>query len=234
MNVWTCWEGPRPKFIDLCLRSAAKACSGDDFRLVTPKNLQDYVPFGTIHPNYQRLPLAIKSCCIRAALLAEYGGWWWDADTIGLKTPRALTESYPKASALYTVWDREPRRVLNGYVHLTGLLATRWLDQINRALADSFDSIKWCSLGEGILTRMLTDDFRAVQVPRRLFLPIDIDSNVEEFFLSGNPQDRIDSSTVAFGLNHSYFMYHRSAVMDPPWSSNLLIHRLLKMAEATI
>ena len=35
--------------------------------------------------------------CIRAALLAKYGGWWWDADTVGLQSPLELTRQYPDA-----------------------------------------------------------------------------------------------------------------------------------------
>jgi hypothetical protein len=209
----------------------ATAC-GDDFHLITPETLLDYISPGRINDRHGKLQPAIRTCCIRAALLAEYGGWWWDADTIALRSPQELTQKHDSAAGIYLTWDEEPQRVLNGYIYLTRDAAAEWLGRINWTLTNDFDNIRWCSMGEGILTPLLLDNPEAVHVPRRLFLPIDVDSSVETFFNEGNPQTYMCPDTVSFGLNHSYFMYHHRDLMTPPWDGSLLIHRLLRAAEA--
>lgn len=229
MNVWTYWEGPRPPFIDVCLASLASACKDDDFYLVTPKTLPEYLVPETLHPNYKKIKeVAIRAGCIRAGLLATHGGCWFDADTLGLQSPTLVANRYPGAEAIYTVWNRLPYRVLSGYIYLTASVAGIWLQQINDFLENTLKKVVWCVLGEGILTPLLSKMPTAVRVPRQLFLPVDIDSHVE-MLLSNQPlEPLINSSTICFGLNHSYMMHHHPKVMAPPWDSDRLIHKLLR------
>lgn len=233
MNVWTYWEGPRPEFIDLCLRTLSHSLRSEEFHVLTPETLEDYVPDGVLHPDYKRLLLGSQVGCIRAAILARHGGWWFDADTLGLQSPRRVLEDHEGARALYVTWRStiKPRRIINGYIYMTPLLAEQWVEEINRKLSDEFESIKWCTLGEGILTPMLTGLRGAVEVPRRLFLPLDVDSDFDDFFREGRAADLIEDSTVCVGMNHSKMMYRHQDLMERPWDREILIHDLLRHGE---
>ncbi|MBV6343458.1 hypothetical protein HWQ67_17945 [Candidatus Magnetobacterium casensis] len=238
-----------PEYIEVCLRSIDKLCriAGIGFRLVTPEDLSDYVPTGYLEERYRSLKdVGQRVDCIRAALLARHGGWWWDADTVcvhpsflklGIPPHEYLSQLCNGATAVYTVWDREPRRVLNGYVYVDkSPLATTWLAKVNAKLQEPEEPV-WCDLGEKILTPLFSAQEQARQVDRRMFLPIDIDSNVKRFFEPGNPQDLVTEQTICFGLNHSWFWYHRRRDMQLPrerWASSLLlIHQLLHLADVS-
>jgi hypothetical protein len=227
MNVWTYWEGDKPPFIDVCLRSMQRVCHDVNFHIVTPDTINDYL-LNTLNPRYLQLPQpALRADAIRAALLATYGGWWWDADTIALQSPTSL----PIAPAIYMTWTNPPRRILNGYIYLESTVAKPWLDNVNFMLESDFDSIDWCSLGEKLLTDTIPNLPGAIEIDRSRFLPIDIDSSVADFFSSRYPSDLINDNTICFGLNYSWFMYHHRKDMLLPqdeWkNSPLLIHKLL-------
>ncbi len=209
------------------------------FNLLTPKTLCEHLPPNMLHENYRKLSqVATKAGAIRAALLATHGGWWWDADTIALQSPAPLAESYPGASILFTTWTKQPRRAINGYIYAKpdSTAARSWLNQVNYKLEHHLELAgQWTELGEKILTPVVNGHTDCVEVPRELFLPIDIDSNVKQFFVPGNWQDSIVSQdTVCFGLNHSYFMHWHTKVMELSpncWvDSPLLIHSLLDYA----
>ena len=242
MNVWTYWEGPRWPHIDICLRSLEAACKRDDVTLhiVTPETVGDYIPQGVLNANYMALQQpALRADCIRAALLAVHGGWWWDADSIGFGTLTDLHAKYGTPECLYLTWRREPRRVINGYIYFNAgsPLAAAWLEQVNRVLTGDVNKIAWCSLGEHLLNYIVPEHAGSVEVERRLFLPVDIDSEVARFFRPGNPLDWIERDTVCFGLNHSWMVYRRKErgeMLQPEHvrlASPLLIHRLLTLAE---
>jgi len=238
--VWTYWEGPRIPYIDVCLNSLSYICNNPEieFQLLTPDNVQDYLDFQDLHPNYQKLPqAALKADCIRAALLAKYGGFWWDADTIGIRSPHSLIERYTKATAIYSVWSKPPLRVFNGYIYLApdSIVGQEWLGKVNSTLAQDSQEVRWCDLGEKLLTRILPGQSGCNLIDRRIFLPIDIDSDVRWFFKPGNFHRYLIPETVCFGLNHSWFLYHQQPAMNlssAAWSkSPLLIHQLLHFAQ---
>lgn len=234
MYVWTYWEGERWPHIDVCLRTMEEVChtSRLSFQCVTPENRDELVG-DVLHPNYKLLPQpALKADCIRAALLYKYGGWWLDADTILFSDPTVPNSLYPEANAIYMVWDNPPRRALNGYIYMHSRcwFAESWVNRINHELETDHEAIGWCGVGETLLTPMLTGNLGAVQISRRFFLPIDIDSSVEEFFKPGDWRTLVDPGAIAFGLNHSWFVYHKPQQMRPEaWhNSDLLIHELLR------
>lgn len=237
--IWSYWEGPQPQHIETCLRSMENVL-GRDFCLVTPKTLSDYISADTLHPNFRDLPQpALKADCVRSALLATHGGWWFDADTIAIQHPDSLYKLLD-AEAIYMVWDSPPVRVLNGYIYFApgSSKTTAWLESVNQSLEKGPSHPSWCSLGEGVLTDLLYEANGAAQVSRAAFLPIDIDSNVDRFFTPTDPTEYIKDSTVCFGLNHSWFMYHHPREMSVPkeeWRNNpLMIHRLLQWSEEQV
>lgn len=234
MNVFSYWEGDRPEFIDLCLASMADAFGNEEFHLVTPETLGTYLAPNVLHPSYTRLLLGSQVGCIRAALLAAHGGWWCDADTIAMQSPQNVLDTHPGADVLYMSWREQPRRLLNGYIYMDPDIAAEWLSRINWRLEHDFASIKWCTLGEGILTPLLNGHDTAVEVGRELFLPIDVDSDVERFFRPGDPSSFVTEATVCFGLNHSYMMHHHGKAMRPPWDRDILIHHLFNQLQERI
>lgn len=239
IDVWTYWEGTRFPHIETCLQSMAYICERPvEFHLVTPENLGEYLKPGVLHPDYTNLPGGPRdrANCIRVALLATYGGWWWDADTIGLHSPLHLMLHYPDVDVLYMAWNREPRRILNGYIYMRPGCeeAQEWLQQVNYRVEHEAQDIIWAGLGEKLLTPLLTGRVGCEQIPLQTFLPIDIDATVETFFKSGDFRDYVQDYSVAYGLNHSYFLYrHQDQILADPatWEdSPLLIHQLLHYA----
>jgi hypothetical protein len=233
VNIFSYWEGLRPEYIQVCLDSMARVL-GDDFHLVTPETVDQWIPVGTLDPAWQKLSQpALRADCIRAALLAVHGGWWWDADTIAFRHPDCIQTHAP---CLYMTWMNSPRRILNGYIYMEPGYAgsRRWLGRINEELSKG--KADWCSLGEKLLTDDLSSDPAAVEIPRRLFLPVDIDKEVHHFFENQEWGWWMKEDTVCFGLNHSYFMYHYSAKMtataDERRDSPLMIHRLIEYARS--
>jgi hypothetical protein len=209
---------------------------GDDFWLVTPETLSDWLPPGTLHEAYRTLPQpALRADAIRAALLTTHGGWWWDADTVALRSPETIVENIPQAEAIYTTWTKPPTRVLNGYIYIApgSQIGRDWLAHVNATLDRDPASVDWCSLGEKTITAMMVDNPNAYLVSRDMFLPIDIDSDVSSFFEPGEFRS-MPEHTVCYGLNHSWFIYHHAQDMALPrceWrSSPLLIHSLLDRA----
>jgi hypothetical protein len=242
MNVFSYWEGPRPEYIQVCLDSMARVL-GDDFHLVTPETVNQWVPPGTLHPAWRGLPQpALRADCLRAALLAVHGGWWWDADTVAIDSPLSLHKRHRNAEALYTTWTKAPVRVLNGYIYIRhgSKLATKWLAGVNDSLHRD-RHIEWCSLGEKLITDMMLSEPKAVRFSRGIVLPIDIDESVSQFFDPADWRLSVCShglsshcSPPCFGLNHSWFWFHRRADILLPraqWpKSPLLIHQLLDWA----
>jgi len=231
MNVWTYWEGPQPEYIQVCLASLKERMGAT---ILIPETV-DCQLGDALHPNYKKLPEpALRADCIRAALLAVHGGWWVDADTLAWGSVEALHRTYATAAKpMYTVWTKLPIRVLNGYIYFPPghPLAENWLWEVNRCLTEETSLIKWCSLGEVLLTKRLFGNPTAIQFPRELVLPIDIDYSVETFFSNEDPEDYVVPGAVCYGLNHSWFMYHKPEDMMVPRSawgtSPLLIHKLL-------
>lgn len=238
MFVWTYWEGPRLPFIDVCIHSMAHVCkmAGLDFRLVTPANIYDYIDKNSLHPAALASGRGnVSANCARAALLAEHGGWWWDADTLALRDPSPLPEMYPDDSVLYMTWSNPPRRILNGYIYMRPgcEYARQWLDKINERLENDYqNSIQWLQLGEKILTPILDGQPGCREVARRLFLPIDIDKEVDRFFENIDFGQYLENDTICFGLNHSWMVHkYKNAMKKMPvrWKdSRQLIHQLLE------
>jgi Capsular polysaccharide synthesis protein len=138
MNVWTYWEGLRSPDIELCLDTIRQHCLGSaKFHHITADNIDRYIPDGLLHPAWKRIPaLGVKGDCVRAAVLAQYGGLYVDADTVMLKSPAGVIDR--SKDCVYTMWDKPPARVIAGYVYCRpgSPIARAWLDGINRSLAE--------------------------------------------------------------------------------------------------
>lgn len=235
MNLWAYWEGDMPRHIQLCLASLQQACRETEFCLVTPGNLHEYLGPGDLHANFRDLrEPAHRADCVRAALLARHGGFYFDADTIGLADPAPLASDH---QLVYCTWTKSPRRVLNGYVYARpgSLLAEMWRADVNDRLARGVRGLPWTALGEMILTpwvdRFIQGDPSCVrEIPRETFLPVDVDMEPHVFFEDRDPSEFETPDTVCWGMNQSWMMHHKRAdmTMSEPEMANSrkLIHRL--------
>lgn len=235
-TLWQYWEGECPKYIQLCLKTVQRVCQENniDYNLVVPCTVKEYLP--ELQEVLVDLPQAgIRADVIRSGLLARYGGWWFDADTIGVNDPFSV--GVQDTQLVYMTWSKPPRRVLNGYIYApeSSTIASQWYQRVLEKIQRREQLDFWTGLGEGILTPLVKENpDPCKEVPRHRFLPIDIDLEVERFFKPEKPI-HLDH-TICWGLNHSWFMYHREKDMLLPeekWTqSPLLIHQLLVQARS--
>lgn len=216
VDCFTYWEGDQPEYIARCLRSLERSCQRTRFHLVTPHTLANYIDTTQLPENFAKLTEpAHRADYLRAALLAQHGGFWFDADTVGLQDPADLADN---VDLLYCVWSNQPRRVLNGYVYAQpgSALARQWLEALNARLIDHAADAPWTALGEGILTPLVdAAPTTTRQVERTVFLPIDVDNNVRAFALRQRPEYYLQAHSVCFGLNHSFFWANFREWLEP-------------------
>lgn len=232
INVWTYWEGEKPDYIKLCLASIRMQCYRTAlFHHITEDNIDHYIPEGILHPSWKSIRvLGIKSDCVRAAVLYLYGGLYVDADTVALKPLNTAIDE--DAECCYMMWSNPPARCIAGYLYCKpgSNVARQWLDNINANLADG--KADWCQLGERSLTPAIkANESKCHKIPLDTFLPIEIDTSVQQFFTEANWRSYITANTVAFGLNHSWMMHRKRALMLYPVTamgeSTYLVHQLL-------
>lgn len=242
MNVWAYWEGPRPPFINVCLRMIERACDSSEmrFRLVTPLEIKKLISDGTLYKRLEWIQDArLRSRCAQAAVLALYGGWWIDVDTLCYQSPRCINEENPGVSVLYLTQQAKPFAVQDNpiYVEPKHPLATLWLLRANEALAatDGGELALRGRLNPGISSLIQQECSWAKKIEYRRFFPLDLRIHPEELFLPKDPYDYIRDDTIAFGLKHSTMMRQHPKEMnlsETEWGrSPLLIHRLLADAK---
>jgi hypothetical protein len=224
LNVWTYWEGPKPLYIDVCLKSIAERCEGCKVIILTPDTLPE---LPTLNANWKRLyGPAQRADALRAGLLYHYGGLWVDADTIMLRSPlEAITRSiesmiYP-VECYYSAWTNPPYRVLNGYIYCKQYseVAAHWLGNVNATLERGATYGGWTMLGEHCLTPVIERvsaqrPESCIRLPMETFLPVEVDKEVGALLTPGDWRDWVKPNTVAFGLNHSWLYHHVRNVMD--------------------
>lgn len=245
MNVWTYWAGPKPAWIDVCLKSIARCCKRSTFHLLTPENV-DAALAVEVHPkwttpalpsSWKDLPPGVGTDCLRAALLAIHGGLWIDADTVCLRDPIDLiTRQHDRNQFLYSQWSNPPERVVAGYVyspkgHPTARI---WLDIVCSVLSNGTD-VGWGLLGEkalGIAVRACPDLDVTWPMPLGTFLPIDFDADPRAYLWAEDWRPHYQKNrTIAFGLNHSWMMANAADIVEGRAGAGTIVRRLLGHAE---
>lgn len=235
LPVWTYWEGPKPDHIDICIKSMQKVFGGRLIE-VTDENLPEYLNLNLLNPNWLNIEKpAIKSACLRVALIYQNGGWWFDADTIGIKEPPPYIRTFS-----CTRWKRD--RVPNGYfgAPLKHPTTKFWLDCINEYLTTKCTSKKqprWGELGEALVTAAATIRPSA-RFPLRMWIPFNFSQDPEGFLRPGRARDYIRKETVGFALNNSWLVENArkelSMSVEVQRSSNLLLHSVLNLGRGII
>jgi len=231
--VWCYWVGKMWPHIAVCLDSIKRCCRESAFKLVTDDTFMDYVYRDRVHPDWRKIPEpGVRSDIIRAALLAEHGGVYLDADTICLRDPVLLATD---CDLRYARWSTPPDRVIAGYVSARpgSQIASKWLANINETVEKrGAENIGWLDIGEGCLTPVVnaTPGYYHDEMLLSTVLPIEIDREVGLFFTTMDWRAFVRPSTVCFGLNHSWFVSRRPKDFEDPekWKdSPMLIHKLL-------
>lgn len=93
-RIWLYWETPsgkqKPPHIEFCHKVLMRQQHQCDITLVTPENLQDYLPdisprvFAITLSTPNQNPIAVRCAFIRAFLLERYGGMYVDSDCLAL------------------------------------------------------------------------------------------------------------------------------------------------------
>lgn len=230
MNVWTYWAGPMPAWIKTCLDSIRLCCKRSTFCMLTP-DVADHHVGDILPPRWRELPPGVGTDCLRAALLARYGGLWMDADTVCIEDPiRLITNRHSPEQFLYSRWPRS-KLAIAGYVYSPKghPVAMQWLESVQAALQWA-ENVGWGGLGERMLSSILQDSpAKTWVIPLETFLPVDIDTNVARYFEISGWRDFATQNTLAFGLNYSWMNARMSHMMgnDP----KLMVNRLLEDAE---
>lgn len=243
LNVFTYWEqqaGDKQwDYISKCIDTIRMHCVRDcKFHHITKYNIDSYIPHGVLHPDWKNIKrLGIKSDCVRAAVLALYGGLYIDADTVMLRSPASLDTGCDFA---YTKWTNPPFRAIAAYVYAKpgSKVAAQWVQNINARIA--LGQTGWCELGEGALTPALTaaPPDEVVELDRTTFMPVDVDAEVVKYIQPGSIDTYITDKTICVGLNHSWLTSSRGnygnrrrnimlASRAEVAQSDLMIHRLL-------
>lgn len=231
MNVWTYWAGPKPKWIDVCLKSIARCCVKSKFHLLTPDNLPDL----DLPQRWTNLSPGVGTDFLRSALLYHYGGLWIDADTVCIEDPiKLITNRHLPTQFLYSTWTNMPRRAIAGYVYSpkASPIVDQWYDACRSALINA-ETIGWGSLGEKTLTPIIECNpsaARSWEIPLQTFLPIDIDKDPSAYFDYRSWRPFVGINTIAFGLNYSW-MNHKYGDAMNDFTQRTLVSQLLHDAE---
>lgn len=173
-RIWTYWEGPRPPWINLCLRTIERNIPGVE--VLTPESWAAMydgrdVPRETLdrqRPN-------VKSDFIRAWLLHRIGGIWIDADAIVFRDVRPIWGRLQTADfAAYRVLRPNPQ-LCTALMAATpnSRIGERYYRLMVAALADG-RRLATLAIGPRVLMRARreTPEAELALAPNRLVHPI--------------------------------------------------------------
>jgi len=176
-RIWTYWEGPRPPWINLCLRTIERNIPGVE--VLTPESWAAMydgrdVPRETLdrqRPN-------VKSDFIRAWLLHHIGGIWIDADAIVFRDVRPIWTRLDRGGDFVAYRVARPNPQL-----CTALIAARTESRIGEAYygamlaklkLSSGRRLRTLELGPRVLIRARRDrrNAKLALIPTELVHPI--------------------------------------------------------------
>jgi len=117
LRIWTYWEGPLSAFQAICLGSISRFFGSSHVHL-TPETLTDYIEVPDWVLTQDRA--MNRADYFRAALLAKYGGWWFDADFLLWKDPFHLVGNSTKTWRSKYVGSRRMPLISTIWVPLPG------------------------------------------------------------------------------------------------------------------
>lgn len=256
--LWLYWETPRgdpgtPPYIALCRESVEIRASRHRVTLVTPNNLEEYLPglprrlfeieaepAGRVdkyfHKRKRRVSaIAQRADFVRAFLLEKYGGFYLDSDAILLTDPEPyfnLLESYDFCVT---------RRSSFGKAHVSvnfygsrpgGVVISRYAELLRERLTGPLQ-YKWNEVGAEMLTPIVDSHQEIVfNIPESEVQPVTFESASEVFTdTSLDLEEVVSRGTKIFMLYRGPFQGPlKDADADVLYGSKMLISQAFRAA----
>lgn len=254
-TLWIYWEMPKgqtelPPHIALCRKSMEIHMSGGELQLVTPDNLQRFLPNisskifdlaitpkGRIERLFRghrkRRAIAQRADVIRAFLLERYGGFYIDSDAILLgKLDRyfSLLDRYDFCAVRRESFGRSHVSVgfMGSRAH--GTVISEYTEALEARIAKSLD-IEWNELGAALLTPIFdrhTDSVYAI--PERELQPVTFEVADSKF-----PDESIELRDILAEDARVFMLYSgpfksslRGADMEALYRGSMLISKAFR------
>ncbi|MDG2472666.1 MAG: capsular polysaccharide synthesis protein [Pseudomonadales bacterium] len=175
LNIWTYWESvdskPMPAYLQLCLNSIKKTNPTANIHLVTPININQYIPQIDVPLDDIKLkdstknPISLKTDYIRVRLLHDYGGLWLDIDCILLQKIEGMINQYLKSYSFVGM-----RKISKSKPYFTnnfmasrarGNIVTEYLREMTRHIEKKVkkeEPFEWSEIGSAMLTSIIKEN----------------------------------------------------------------------------
>jgi len=234
--LWTYWEGEKPEYIDLCLRSFYIHNSAwFTIKILTEKEIDNSL---MLNGDFKNLPISQKVDCLRIALLYQYGGMWVDADTLIIKPLIDVYRELENNDFLGIQWDTG--KVSNGYIAMKKQsklgkellkITNKKIKNVNENNLELIRGYPWVYFGEDTFKNILPK-YKCKYLSRKVFVPVNFPfaENCDMFFEKGNIQGYIENNTKAIALNYSCFKkFHSDDYMNP--KEETLLGSIIKLGK---
>lgn len=260
--LWLYWENlpgldKAYAHIRLCRKIIKSVCADMDIRLVTPQNLNNYLP--DIHPNIHKITLvdgdgspclAIKTGFIRSFLLAKYGGIYLDSDAIPLRSLSFVFEDIKRYGFVCMRRTSAPKKHISiGFLGARpdNIIIQNYATDLHERLVQCWQ-YKWGDIGAWALTPIVNDYLNQCYIYQEKDVH-PIVAEEQKYFVSKSlePKDVLSSSTFIFMLYHRIFTGPMAACdemgyprMEKGWlhdwseeklmSSDILLSKIFRLA----
>jgi mannosyltransferase OCH1-like enzyme len=172
LNIWTYWESvdskPMPAYLQLCLNAIKKTNPTANIHLVTPNNINQYIP--KIHVPLDNIklkdstknPISLKTDYIRVRLLHDYGGLWLDIDCIPLQNIEGMINKYLKSYKFLGMRKTSKSKAYftNNFMasRARGNIVTEYLREITGHIEKKVqkeEPFEWSEIGSAMLTSII-------------------------------------------------------------------------------
>ena len=157
MNVWLYWENKnnskKPEYLDLCLRTIRKKCAPYTINILNEKTVYDFLP--NLRKEIHSFPcLAHKADYIRAQLVYNHGGFWFDSDMILLKPLEYVEKQLKESGSDFIGCGRDGNRPSIGFFggEKGCKLMEYWISDMDKVISESKNyKFQWTELGYQLL-----------------------------------------------------------------------------------
>ena len=186
-NVFFYWRGYEYKLISLLRKlfyAYANVGKGYNLVFVNDENLNDFIK--DVPKFVYKMPPAIIADYVRVNLICDYGGIWFDSDTLIMDSLDSLFELLENGNGFFV---KENNTILwngvFGSVKNTPLMK-EWKKRISEKLKSQRHKIRWSEIGARMLDEMfqnnssLYDNYKIFEGLDSIY-PVNWDNCVEEF-----------------------------------------------------
>lgn len=238
MNIWLYWENKsnnsKPEYLNLCLKSILKHCTNHNVYLLNEKSIYDFIP--NINKKIFKFPcIAHRADYIRAQLVFLHGGFWFDSDTILIKSIDDVINNLNNSSSDFIGCGRTNNRPSIGFFggHPGSRLLSLWINDMDKLISESIDfKFKWTDLSYNILWKY-SQTYKYYQYPFYVCMPYF--SGWKEIFFTTDEEKKkynrtkITDDTITIALYNSMFpQWFKSMKSEDILINNYYISDLFK------